>query len=131
LIFLTIFLILISAFILKQIYLIIKSKNAAGKPIPFDKLNDAISKKIKNKKGMLYFFSPICSVCKTQTPVVEKLKNIYPNIISIDISKDIKTAKAFNIMGTPSIVFVNNNFVDSIYIGFKSENFIRNKFTDS
>ena len=128
--FITIIIGLILAFVLMQVYLIIKSKRTVGKPIPFEKLNDFVAEKIKNKKGLLYFFSPNCSSCKTQTPIIEKLKNEFPNIISIDLSKDIKTARAFSIMGTPAIVFVNNNFVDSIYLGVKTETFIRNKFNN-
>jgi len=128
--FITIIVGLIFAFILMQIYLVIKSKRIAGKPIPFNNLNETIAKKVKNKKSLLYFFSPNCHSCKTQTPVIEKLKNEFPNIISIDLSKDIETARAFSIMGTPAIVFVNNNLVDSIHLGVKSETFIRNKFNN-
>ncbi len=129
--FITIIIGLILAFVLMQVYLIIKSKRTVGKPIPFENINNLVAEKIKNKKGLLYFFSPNCHSCKTQTPIIEKLKNEFPNIISIDLSKDINTAKAFSIMGTPAIVFVDNNFVDSIHLGVKSETFIRNKFTKS
>ncbi len=129
--FLTIIIGLILAFVLMQVYLVIKSKRTAGKPIPFENINNLVAEKIKNKKGLLYFFSPNCHSCKTQTPIIEKLKNEFPNIISIDLSKDISTARAFSIMGTPAIVFVNNNFVDSIHLGVKSETFIRNKFANS
>lgn len=129
--FLTIIIGLILAFVLMQVYLVIKSKRTAGKPIPFENINNLVAEKIKNKKGLLYFFSPNCHSCKTQTPIIEKLKNEFPNIISIDLSKDIGTARAFSIMGTPAIVFVNNNFVDSIHLGVKSETFIRNKFANS
>ncbi len=122
---------IIIAFFAMQIYFIIKSKRTAGKPIPFEKLDTEISRKIKNKKGLLYFFSPSCHSCKTQTPIIEKLKSELPNIISVDLSKDINTARAFGIMGTPAIVFVNNNIVDSIYLGVKNENFIRTKFSKS
>jgi len=129
--FLTIIIGLILAFVLMQVYLVIKSKRTAGKPIPFENINNLVAEKIKNKKGLLYFFSPNCHSCKTQTPIIDKLKNEFPNIISIDLSKDIGTARAFSIMGTPAIVFVNNNFVDSIHLGVKSETFIRNKFANS
>lgn len=129
--FFTIILILISAFVLKQVYLVIKSKRKAGKPVPFDKLSEHITNQIKNKNGLLYFFSPVCHSCKTQTPVIEKLKTEFPNIISVDISKDMATARAFSIMGTPAIVFVSNNIVNSIHLGVKPENFIRNKLNEN
>ncbi len=110
-----------------QIYTVIKSKMSAGKSIPFEKLNSSVSEKLKDKKGLIYFYSPTCHNCKTVTPIVDKLKVEFPNIESIDLSKDIDTARAFGIMGTPALIFINDNLVDSVHLGIKSEEFIRTK----
>ena len=36
------------------------------------------------------------------------------------------TAKAFHIMGTPSL-FLGTKIIEGIYVGFKNENFVREK----
>jgi thiol-disulfide isomerase/thioredoxin len=110
-----------------QIYSVIKSKKSAGKPIPFEKIESSLSEKLKNKKALIYFHSPSCHNCKTLSPIIDKLKHEFGNIESIDISKDLETARAFSIMGTPALIFVNNNLVDSVHLGIKSEEFIRAK----
>jgi len=110
-----------------QIYTIINSKRSAGKSIPFEKLKSGLSEKLKDKKALIYFHSPSCHNCKTLTPIIEELKTELRNIESIDISKDINTARAFGIMGTPALIFVNNNIVESVHLGLKSEKFIHTK----
>ncbi|MCP5062212.1 MAG: thioredoxin family protein [Ignavibacteriae bacterium] len=113
--------------ILLQIYSVIKSKKSAGKPIPFEKIESTLSEKLKDKKALIYFHSPSCHNCKTLSPIIDKLKKDFDNIESVDISKNLDTAKGFGIMGTPALIFVNNNFVDSVHLGIISEEFITSK----
>lgn len=110
-----------------QIYSIIKSKRSVGKPIPFEKIASELSEKLKDKKALVYFHSPSCHNCKTLSPIIDRLKKDFTNIESVDISNDIDTARAFGILGTPALIFVNNNFVDSVHLGIKSEDFIKSK----
>ena len=104
------FLIIISTilglFVLFQIYIFLKSKMSVGNSLPFEKMNSNLATQIKNKKSVLYFYSPTCHNCKVQTPIIEKLKKEFASIISINIAEDLETAKLFNVMGTPSILFL-------------------------
>ncbi len=119
--------VLLSSFILFQIFMLVKSKRTVGNEIPYDKIDNDIAGKIKNKKGLLYFHSPTCHNCKKQTPIIEKLKSEFDSVVSVDVTKKLKTARAFNVMGTPSLLFVGANKIEGFYVGIKNENFIREK----
>ncbi|MCB0745132.1 MAG: thioredoxin family protein [Ignavibacteriae bacterium] len=120
-------LVLVTLFITFQIYVFVKSKKSVGNPIPFDTINNEIANKIKDKKSLIYFYSPSCHNCKKQTPIIEKLKSEFQSIISVDISKDLETARAFNIMGTPSILLLGTKTIEGVFVGVKNESFIREK----
>ena len=125
--FLIVVFVLIGLFISFQVFMFIKSKKSVGNPIPFDKLDDHFAEKIKNKKSVLYFHSPTCHNCKTQTPIIESLKKEFDSIFSIDISEKLEIARTFNVMGTPSLLFLGNNKIEGFYVGVKDERFIREK----
>lgn len=120
-------LIFIVIIVFLQLFFYIKSKRTVGNQIPYENINFEIADKIKNKKSVLYFHSPTCHNCKTQTPIVEKLKSDFNSIFSIDVSKDLQTAKAFGIMGTPSLLFLGTKTIEGFYVGVKNEKFIREK----
>ncbi len=120
-------LVIILIFIGIQFSIYLKSKRMIGNPVPFDKINESILEKIKNKKSVLYFYSPTCNNCKSQTPIIEKLKKEFDSIISVNVNKDFNTAKTFRIMGTPSLLFLGTKNIERIYVGVKNENFIREK----
>ncbi len=125
--FLIVIIVLLSLFIFFQVGFYIKSKQSGGYQISFDKIENEIGEQIKDQKGLLYFHSPSCDNCKTQTPIIEKLKNKINNIISIDASQNPKTSRALNVMGTPSIIFFSGNIIRGYYVGVKSESFIVDK----
>ncbi len=125
--FLIIVVVLLSLFIFFQVGFYLKSKHSVGKPIPFDKMEGEICIKVKNNKGLLYFHSPTCHNCKAQNTIIEKLKKEVNNVISIDASQNQQTARALNVMGTPSIIFFSGNKIKGYNVGVKSEAFILNK----
>lgn len=117
-------------FILIQIFTYRKSKKTVGQPIPFDLIEEEFAEKIREQKGVIYFYSPTCSNCKVQSPIIEKVKNKINTIISIDTSKYMKTAKAFNVMAIPSILFFDGNKIKGFFVGVKNEKFILEKFNN-
>lgn len=123
--------ILFAAFILFQIYMFLKSKKSVGNDIPFDRIDNKIAEKIKNKNGLLYFYSPTCHNCKKLTPLINKLKKEFEDIVSVDVSTNLETARAFNVMGTPSLLFVGANKIKGFYVGIKNEDFIKEKLNAS
>jgi thioredoxin 1 len=75
-------------------------------------------------KGLVYFFSPSCHACKTQTPLIRDMKSDYKNIFDIDISKDFQTARIFGIKATPTTITVEDGMVSNVYLGAKSKEFL-------
>ncbi len=67
--------------------------------------------------GLLYFFSPGCGACKTMTPAVEDLARRDPGVRAIDISRDMRSAQAFGILGTPSLVVMREGLVADVRVG--------------
>lgn len=125
--FLIIIAVLISILLLYNIYLLLSSKRSVGSPILFDKIDNELAERIKDRKGLLYFYSNSCSNCKVQTPIIEKLSKNYESIIKIDTTQNLQTAKAFKVMGIPSLVFFGSNKILGYYIGTKKESFITEK----
>lgn len=86
------------------------------------KIGEAIK---RGERVMLYFYSPTCSACKVQTPIIDNLANGRTKIFKIDVSRDVNTALKFGVMGTPSIVVVEDGKIKEFFVGVKSENILR------
>ncbi len=103
-----------------QYFMIMKTKFKKGKPAP--ELSGRIGKAIKSKEtSLFYFYSPSCGACKTMTPVVSRYTKNNPRCFKIDISKDMDTARAFGVMGTPSTVLVEAGIIKDFIVGAKPE----------
>jgi thioredoxin 1 len=83
----------------------------------------------KGSKGLVYFFSPSCHACKTQTPLIREMKSEYKNIFDIDISKDFQTAGIFGIKATPTTITVEDGMVNNVYLGAKPKEFLEKLIT--
>ncbi|HOP49562.1 MAG TPA: thioredoxin family protein [Ignavibacteriales bacterium] len=118
----------IAIFYLFQWFIIRKSKKLIGHKINLDKFKPDFAKKLNNKKIYLYFYNPSCSVCKTQTPIVEELKKENINIESIDATKDFDLANFFKIKAVPSIILNENNEVKQYLIGINSKEKLLNLY---
>lgn len=117
----------VSLLIFYNFYIFFKSKRSVGSPIVFDKIDNEFVEELKDRKGLLYFYSESCSNCKTQTPIIKKLAKKYESIFMVDTAQYLPTAQAFNIMGIPSLVFFGDNKIKGYYLGVKNESFITEK----
>lgn len=124
-------LIIFSAFLLFQLWGYIKSKKSVGSEILYSEIEEEFVDKIKDKKGLIYFYSPKCHNCRVQTPIIEKMSKNYEYIISIDASVNLKTARTFNVLGTPSTIIFSGNKIKGYYVGVKSEDFLIDKITNN
>jgi len=68
-------------------------------------------------KVMMYFYSPNCRACKALTPVLRALSKKHKNVFSINIAKDMDTARKLGILGTPSIVLVEDGIIKEFMAG--------------
>jgi thioredoxin 1 len=111
-------LILILAFFGLQYFMVFKMKLKKGKSAP--ELSGPYGKAIKNKKtALFYFYSPSCGACKSMTPIVSGYTKNNSRCFKVDISKDMETARAFGVMGTPSTVLVEDGIIKEFIVGPK------------
>jgi thioredoxin 1 len=122
------FVIALVAFILAMnLSVVLRAKFKKGKVVNDigGKIGEAIN---RGERVMLYFYSPTCSACKVQTPIIDNLINLAngrTKIFKIDVSRDVDTALKFGVMGTPSIVVVEDGKIKEFFVGVKSENILR------
>ncbi len=106
---------------------VLRAKFKKGKVV--NDIGSKIGEAIKRgERVMLYFYSPTCSACKVQTPIIDNLINLAngrTKIFKIDVSRDVDTALKFGVMGTPSIVVVEDGKIKEFFVGVKSENILR------
>jgi thioredoxin 1 len=122
------FVIALVAFILAMnLSVVLRAKFKKGKVV--NDIGGKIGEAIKRgERVMLYFYSPTCSACKVQTPIIDNLINLAngrTKIFKIDVSRDVDTALKFGVMGTPSIVVVEDGKIKEFFVGVKSENILR------
>lgn len=73
------------------------------------------------KKLLLFFSSEHCGPCRAMYPVIEKLKQDYANVISMDMGKNIELARSLGIRATPTLVIIENGFIQKVLLGSQSE----------
>ncbi len=112
---------LILAFLaFSQIMIIIKARRNKGKRV--EGFPGQIGRKIGQGEGvLLYFFSPSCRACKAQTPIFQRVKKQYKNAFAVDVSRDGEIARKFNIMGTPSLVWIKDKTIQEFWVGLRQE----------
>ncbi|MBN2525828.1 MAG: thioredoxin family protein [Deltaproteobacteria bacterium] len=74
----------------------------------------------ESSTALLYFYTPNCGACGEMNTVVERLSTRNPNVLTVDISTDMETAKKFKIMATPTLVTVQKGIIRNILIGPQS-----------
>ena len=72
-----------------------------------------------------YFYSPTCKLCRTQTPIIDRLAAEYDNIFSIDVTEEFEMARALGIHTTPTIVIFEGGEIRDLLVGPRSEEMLR------
>lgn len=107
-----------------QIYARLQGVLKRGKSIP--QVDGKIGKALaRNPRTLLYFYTPTCSACKVMTPVIDRLQKEFDNILKVNLANDMETGKKFGVMGTPSLVLVEENKIKSFIVGARNESAIR------
>lgn len=122
--------VIISAFIGLKFLMQKKAQRSKGKEVDISIFDDNIQTLLKSNKSILYFYTPTCGACKSQTPIIDKLDKKTNAVGKIDLSINRNAAKEFGIMGTPSTAIMSGNRISEIFVGLKKENFLKSKFDD-
>ncbi len=111
---------IVAVFFLLQFFMGLKMKMKKGKGVP--DLTGAHGRMISNgSKVLMYFYSPNCRACKTLTPILRGLSKKHKNVFSINITKDMDTARKLGVLGTPSIVLVDGGIIKEFMAGAIAE----------
>ncbi len=104
--------------------IMIRAQKLKGDKIPLT--NSPIDKLVQNNnKVLLYFYSPNCGQCVAVTPVIDKMMQEQLPVTKMDISQHLDIARLLNIRATPTLMVVEQQQIQAIHLGSKSEAFIR------
>lgn len=93
-------------------------------------LSDVLSEKqSQQQKLLIYFWSPRCSMCRSMTPIIEKLAQQREDVVSINAAENIEAARRLKVMGTPTLVLLNKGKIERVLLGAKSEKTINGLLT--
>jgi thioredoxin 1 len=111
---------IIAVFFLFQMIMFAKMKLKKGKLVP--EIGGAVGEILKaGGKSIFYFYSPNCRACTSMTPIVDRLSVENKNLYKINILKDINSAQKFGVMGTPSLVVVEEGVIKEFLVGHQPE----------
>lgn len=115
---------LMLVFVLFQMLPLVRAYMMRGKPMP-DVAGLVDAGLLGEERLLFYFSSPHCPMCRSMTPVIERLAAQHANIIKVDVSGSMALARKFGVMGTPTLVLVRAGKVDRMLVGAKSEKQVR------
>jgi len=103
-------------FVTPYAYMNISARRAVGKTVP---VNDLFAESTAgpDKNVYAYFMSKNCSMCKSMTPIIEKLKSANSGIVIIDINLDPALTKTFHVYGTPTLMSIHDGLIKKVKLG--------------
>jgi thioredoxin 1 len=115
---------IIGFFVFMQIYVRLTGLMKKGKEL--GNINGELGRRIRTgRKLLVYFYSPSCGACRPMTPVIDTMKKESGNVFSVNLAKDMQTARAFGVMGTPATVVVDEGRIRKFILGARTEKYLR------
>lgn len=111
-------------YILLQVYMRLQSWLKRGEKVK-NLPENLIRELQKHQKVLIYFYTPTCSSCKRMTPMIDRLKSEFGNIIKIDLSRDTHLGPVFGVMGTPTLTLMEGRVIRDFVVGARKENYLR------
>jgi thiol-disulfide isomerase/thioredoxin len=97
-------------------YVRARARAQTGKPAP--SLPGTLGAQVaKGRRALIYFFSPGCAACRTVTPRIEALRRTNSAVHLVDVSRELETARALQVMATPSFVEIERGTVVGYHVG--------------
>lgn len=114
----------IFAFLAVQFMPLFKARRMRGQAAPA--LDAVLEPRQRNQpRLLLYFWSPSCAMCRGMTPVIDALSRERDDVVKIDITQHLPVARAYSVLGTPTLVLIKDGKVAQMLVGAKSEKHIR------
>jgi thioredoxin 1 len=113
--------------LIAQVVVLSRARKQRGKDLT--NLSGQIGEAVRaGERVIAYFYTPSCSVCRTQTPVIDKLSGEYENIFKVDIAEEFDLAHALGIHVTPTIVIIEGGEIRDFLAGARTEEMLREAF---
>jgi thioredoxin 1 len=106
-------LVVVGAIVLFQLNIILQSKRMVGRQAP--EVGDSAVP--EQGRELIYFYSPRCRSCRSMTPVIEEMARQGEPAISVDISRDLESARRYNVRATPTTVLVLDGKIEKVLLG--------------
>ena len=109
----------ITLMLIINVKVVLAGRKKIGTPVPY------ISGKLGNKIAAgdalcFYFFSPMCSACKTMTPMMESLQPTFPGVVQvINIQNSAEIAKKLGVQAAPTTVMVKDGKIAHFIVGVR------------
>lgn len=99
-----------------QVAMLLKAKRQEGRAAP--PLDEVLPEGIVPQSRMLfYFYSEHCGPCKAVTPLVDELKSRDAGVVKVDVRRHMGTARRFGVMGTPTLIRVDEGKIARVHVG--------------
>ena len=108
-----------ASFLLSRVVLGSLTRRAVGRAAPDTRVVDGAASGCERR--VYGFHAPHCGPCRAMMPVVERLRQSHPNLLSIDVSRDTELARGFGVVATPSIAVVEGGVVREVRVGAQRE----------
>jgi thioredoxin-like negative regulator of GroEL len=100
----------------------IVARRAIGTRVP--ELESFLSAEQKRASRLLvYFWSPTCAVCRPMSKAIEAVGSA--DIVRINVLEALPLARAFHVMGTPSLAVVEGGVLKELQVGARSADQLR------
>jgi thioredoxin 1 len=99
-----------------QVMVRVQARRQTGKDAP--RLGGALGEHVaRGRRALVYFYSPGCAACRPVTPKLEALSKKNEEVYVVDVSNDPDTARALEIMATPSFVEIEAGKIVGFHVG--------------
>jgi thiol-disulfide isomerase/thioredoxin len=112
----------VALLLLGQWLVLRRARRAEGQPAPD---TSAVDHGIDAPRRVYYFYSAHCGPCRAIAPLVDRLREEYPNLIKVDVPVHLELARDFGIAATPSFIVVVEGMVSEVKLGGVSEAWLR------
>lgn len=93
-----------------------KARSQTGKAVP--SLAGPLGKHVgRGRRALVYFHSPGCGACRPVTPRLKEMSQKSESVFVVDVSQETDTARALNVMATPSFVEIDSGKIVGFHIG--------------
>jgi thioredoxin len=79
----------------------------------------------RQRRLLVYFWSPRCGACRSMTPVIDGLARSRNDVVKINVFEAMAEARACGVMGTPTLVVIRDGRIEHVEVGARSEKQVR------